>query len=461
MNEGRVRDKTGRHVWATVAIAVLLAATRLAAGAELPEAVGLAPDRPLTLEECTLIALQRNPDLTVSEQAVVGARAGLTRARSSYYPRLSLDLVEGITSKSSFLSLGGGTFEFGGTTRREDLDLAARQTVWRRGRKESVEESKYSLRATEFSLTAATQALVDQVAANYYAVLASQQLVGVAEAGVESARRHLEQVEARVEVGASAEVDVYPVLDDLARAELDLIDARSNVRLSWARLKNTMGVPPHTKLQLAPATTAEEESIPCLEEAIGAALESRSELMASTASVGASRSALRRANINRGPMAEIAGLYAQGYTDWEARAPSWNLLLSISWPLFDGYATRADQIAAGAGLARAEAGRQRMINQVALEVESALVEVERSRERVAASAKSVAAAEARLAAAEGKYQQGVGILIEVIDARVAATSSRANQVRAEYDYQTALVGLKRALGRLAVPEDESRGSDQL
>jgi outer membrane protein TolC len=63
----------------------------------------------------------------------------------------------------------------------------------------------------------------------------------------------------------------------------------------------------------------------------------------------------------------------------------------------------------------------------------------------------VAAAQARLAAAEGKYHQGVGILLEVIDARVAVTSALANQVRARYDHQTALVNLQWAIGTLAPP----------
>jgi outer membrane protein TolC len=92
-----------------------------------------------------------------------------------------------------------------------------------------------------------------------------------------------------------------------------------------------------------------------------------------------------------------------------------------------------------------------VVNQVGLEVDNALVEVNRTRERMQASAKSVAAAEARMAAAEGKYQQGVGILLEVIDARVAVTRALADQVRARYDYQIALVALDRAQGTLPVP----------
>ena len=103
---------------------------------------------------------------------------------------------------------------------------------------------------------------------------------------------------------------------------------------------------------------------------------------------------------------------------------------------------------------RSEADLQRTLNQVGLEVETALVSAERAWERVAASQKSVAAADARMRAAEGKYQQGVGIFIEVIDARTALTQAQASEVRARYDYRTALVALDRALGTLKVPAVE-------
>jgi outer membrane protein TolC len=181
-------------------------------------------------------------------------------------------------------------------------------------------------------------------------------------------------------------------------------------------------------------------------------------VLSARSSVVANAFALKQASISRGPMIDIGGQYTQGYTDRVARDPSWDLLLSLSWPLFDGHATRADEIAARARLRRAQAELQRALNQAALDVESALVEVERTSRRAEASEKSVAAAQARLAAATGKYQQGVGILIEVIDARVAVTNARANLVRARYDHQIALVGLQRALGTLAIPGAEMASS---
>jgi outer membrane protein TolC len=153
-------------------------------------------------------------------------------------------------------------------------------------------------------------------------------------------------------------------------------------------------------------------------------------------------------------VADISGRYEWGYTDWTRRDPSWDVALSLSWTLFDGYATQADITSARASLSRSEAQLQAVLDQVGLDVASALAEVERARERVTATAKSVAAAEARLEAAQGKYQQGVGILLEVTDARDDLTGAQADQVEADYDYRTALVGLQRVLGTLSAPEAE-------
>jgi len=421
-----------------------------AGGAPVPPAV---PSRPLSLAECTAIALENNPQVTSAEQGVISARAGLTRARSSYYPQVSLDAMEGF-SDSGIPSYSGPT------DRLQQASIGVGQTLWRRGREDSVAQSKASLHAAEFGRTSTLQSLVDQVASDYYSVLATSQLVGVADAGAASAQSHLDQVKARITLGAAAEVDVYPAEDDLARARLDLIDARGNMRLAVARLKNSMGVPPSTDLQVAESAAAEEAEPPSLPQALETALGGRPDVLASAASVDTSRSALNLARIRRGPVADISGGYSQYYDDWRSELWSWDVALSVSYPLFDGYATKADETAARASLARAQADYQRVINQVGLEVESALVEVERTRERVTASAASVAAADARLAAAEGKYQQGIGILIEVIDARVAVTNARASQVQARYDYQTALVGLRLALGTLAVPEAGSSRADR-
>ncbi len=407
----------------------------------------------LSLEECIRVALQNNPEVTSSQQGIISARAGITRARSSYYPHLSLSASEGITSSRAGTSLGGGS---SGSDWRDELDLRLSMTLWRSGRSDNVAENRLGLGTAELSHLNMLQVLAEQVSTDYYAILASEELVGVAEAGVESSQWHLHEVETRIRLGVTAEVDVFAAEDDLARAQLDLIDARSGVRSALARLKFTMGIPYTTDLHIAPVPLGMEEALPSLPDAVNSAIEKRPDVLASGMTIRAREYALAQAGTRRGPTVEVGGQYDQSYTDWDANDDSWNVLATVSWPLFDGQATKADETSARAGVRRSQADQQRLLNQVALQVENALVEIDRTSERMKATEKSVAAAQARLRGAEAKYRQGVGILLEVTDARVALTSAAANQVRARFGYQVALVALQRATGMLSLPGQPPR-----
>ena len=94
--------------------------------------------QPLTLEDCIQLAVENNPQIISSEQGIVSARAGVTRARSSYYPQLSLSASEGVASGRADLALGGDAPASHGSDRREELDLSLGMTLWRSGRSDSV-----------------------------------------------------------------------------------------------------------------------------------------------------------------------------------------------------------------------------------------------------------------------------------------------------------------------------------
>jgi outer membrane protein TolC len=430
-----------------LALASVLFATPMVQAAD-----GAAPSGPLSLEQCSRIALTQNPRLVSSRQAVVGAEAQLARARSPYYPQIVLEAAEEVARVESIAD------DSSASVRTERVDLALSQTLWQSGLRDRVEESRSRLTSTELDYAGDVQSLLQEVAGNYYGVLAADRLVAVQEAGVDSAARHLREVQARIEVGVAAEVDEFTVRDDLARAELALVDAQRDATVALARLKTTMGLSPVAPLELAEAEPAAPMLLPTLPEALTIAEQNRPDLLSAAASVEAARSAFDQARISRGPITDVSADYNWGYTDWRRRDPCWSLGLRLSWPLFDGYASEADVTSARANQISATAQLQTARNEAGLEVETALAEVHRSQTRVQATAASVAAADARLRAAEGKYQQGVGILLEVTDARAALTDALAGQVRAEYDYRTALVALERALGTLSPPAPEAPGN---
>lgn len=427
-----------------VALALLLLAITPRLSPASTEAAAL-PATALTLEDCSRLALARNPGLLSSEQDVVSAGASLMRARSSYSPQLSLDALGSVQHNGSGVSGASGTE----STQQVELDLS--QMLWQSGRREQVGESRSRLTAAKYGYAEAVQSLLQQVASDYYGVLASDRLITVQEEGVASAASHLDQVQARISAGATAAVEVYTAQDDLAQAELALVDARRNAAVARAQLKTIMGVGPLASLHLAEPPPLATQALPTLEEALPTAQQHRPDLRRATSLTEAAQLALQQARINRGPVTGINANYHWGYLNWESQDPSWLASLSLSLPLFDGGATRAEVVAAQAALVSAQAQWQSLTNQAGLEVERALAEAQRAQVRLGATATAVTAAAARLHAAEGKYQQGVGTLLEVTDARVSLTTARTSQVQAEYDYRASLVVLAQALGTLAPP----------
>lgn len=399
---------------------------------------------PLSLEDCVKFALEHNPQMLSSEQSIVVAQAGLRQARSSYSPQLTLNATAGINGSS-----GGAGASSSQSANAADLILG--MTFWRSGRQDAVSQSRASLLGATASHVDQRLSLVNLVSDDYYAVLAAGELVGVAKAGVDYAEQHRLQVGKQVEAGAVAAVEIHTVDDDLAQARQSLIDASSTVRTALATLKTDMGMPYTTDLQLAPSIMGADTKPPAVAEALETAQRTRPDVQAQQATVDARRYGVRLARVARGPVIDVGGQAAQNYAEDGGDRSSWELTAGLTWPLADGGYTRAAQSAAEANWRASEADLQSLRNETTLQVQSALIELDRATEQIKATEEAVTASTARLQSAEVKYREGLGILVEVTDARRSLTSAEADNVRARFAYQVALIGLQRAMGTLPLP----------
>ena len=216
----------------------------------------------LTLEDCVTIALEHNPTILTSLQDIESSRAGVDRQQASYYPLLDLTAAVGPGTgiSNSLLSgtVGGGS----GPDIRIEADATLDMTFYRTGRRQGVEQAKATLASTELSHQDTIQRLVESVIVDYFAVLAYQELERVAEVGLEAAQSHLHDVRIRIREGAAAEVDVYEADEDVAQAELDLINARGNTRIGLAQMRYTLGIPPGAAFELAPSDWGDQEELP-------------------------------------------------------------------------------------------------------------------------------------------------------------------------------------------------------
>jgi outer membrane protein len=424
----------------------LLAGSALAASPSLP-------DHPLTLDDCISIALQQSPSLVIAQQDVISGEAYLQSALSSYYPEAFFIATRGRTRGSSFVDTPAGTIAFSTAATRREAEVLLSHTIWQTGRSQSVQQARSSLAASSANAEATQQDLMLSIYRLYYAALAAEEFVGVAEATLASARDHANLVQARATVGEAAPVDVLPAEASVADAQFVLLQARNGADIAKAQLKREMGVPPTYPLQLAPPLeSTTHTAIPALAEALRLAMDSRPEIASINQAVVGAEQSVRLAEITKNGVLSLSAQYNRGISGPQ-EGDSWSVVASATAFLFDGGARRAEVDAARARLRSLHAQRQLVVNGIGLEVESALLNAQTAAESTESAEMGVGSAEAQLAGAEAKYREGVGIFVEILDAEEAVARARSNRVQAVYDYQTAMVELRKALGLLTPSAD--------
>jgi outer membrane protein len=89
---------------------------------------------------------------------------------------------------------------------------------------------------------------------------------------------------------------------------------------------------------------------------------------------------------------------------------------------------------------------------VELEVEQAWLLLKEAQERRVVTKKFLEQAETDIRVSEGRYQEGLGTMLDVIDARTTVTQAGVDVVVARYDIAQARARLERALGN-GLPEE--------
>ncbi len=134
-------------------------------------------------------------------------------------------------------------------------------------------------------------------------------------------------------------------------------------------------------------------------------------------------------------------------TDLDSTLDGWLVGLQSSWAIFDGRAT-AGRVAQAHSLA--EQSRLTLLNEqlsVEVEVRQAYSTFEEATELVAASAKTIEQAEEAVRQAHVRYTSGTATQLDVLSSQVDLTTARTNQLEANYNYDVAVAGLRRAMGQ--------------
>lgn len=210
-----------------------------------------------TLEECVLIALDKNISIKQSELELEGASIDKDDAIGNFMPRLSLQsqhiwnnglsqnitngLIENLTTQ--FSSFGGniGVTIFNG---RQNINQLSRANLGIIARQYQLDDMK-----DDISLF---------VANAYLQVMFNKELAQVQRFQLELTQEDLERTKSRIEAGVLTKADIYEIEANLASQEQALIQADNNYRLSRISLAQLLLITDYENFNIA----AEDFDIP-------------------------------------------------------------------------------------------------------------------------------------------------------------------------------------------------------
>ena len=412
----------------------------------------------------SLVAQQPAPKLTLEEAVKIGS----TNAFSVRQAQNRLDKAT-YSERASYKALGP-TISLGGNYSYQKLDFESSNTGNSPG-SFGVDGTSKSLSATltqpiDISglIHLAAQVLAEQrkVAAHalsaeennvrsavknkFLNVLQAAELIDVQQAALKANQERFDKGQIKFREGAISKFEVLRLETEVKKSEQTLIEARANLKLAKQDLNNTIGRPVEEDFDAVPVSNVPTD-MPDVQTVVRQALVTRPEI--------------KQASEN------IIALQATKKLTWRSLRPSMSFSVSqtnyiqpavgstkdqtiaslnLSVPVYDSGQTRLNVEAAQRDVDYAEISLEQIKLGVSLEAQNAYTNAKTALDAIEVAKANVTLSEEALRLAQLRYDQQVGILLDVTTAQSDLTAAKASLVVATYKYLQAYAALQKAVG---------------
>ena len=391
--------------------------------------------------------------------------------------------------------LGGGEYNVNWTNGRDTtnsstsncspcfssgLNASFTQPLWRNFKidntRAQIRTNEISQEIAEINLSGQEVGILADVRNAYWELVYARQAVEAAQRSLELATKLVGDNRARVEIGTMAPIDVVQAQAEEATRRQQLVNAQATLRNNELALKRLIVSGTDDELWRATIMPTDRPTVTAqpidLEAAVANALSRRTDLAVTKRNLESSDITLATIENESKPQLDFVGsLNLQGragqgrerpdpfnpgsvipaptgsYFDAlrhisTFEAPRWDVRVNFSYPL-------------GTSAAKANLSRQKLIRSqteasikvaeltIATEVTAAALAVRNSLEAMQASTVSRELSEQRLEATQSKFDVGMATNFEVVQAQRDLNDARNSELRAQLNYQRALVDFQR------------------
>lgn len=316
-------------------------------------------------------------------------------------------------------------------------------------RSANVENAQQLLNAAAATQDATVQSLFLAALQSYYSAQATQAAVVSALEAERSARESYQAADARYGVGVATPADRLQAQTAFSQATLNRIRAEGDARNALGTLANALGFEAQLRIVLAelpavPAGVVFQKEVDAL---IAEAQTRRPDLRAAEAQLKAAEASIDLARAQGRPTISLgAGPSWQDSAGVITQGGSVGLTLNV--PIFSGFDTTYRVRSASAQADVRTAQRDRIRNQIALDVWKAYQSLTTATQSLKTTADLVASAEQSAQVALGRYKAGVGTVLDLLSAQSALASARLQRIQAQLDWNVYRATLAQAMGAL-------------
>lgn len=447
--------------------------------------------------EAVVMALERNPELSIQRLDPIIARSYVTEQRSAFDPDLTASAIYNKTKLQRFLGARPEPFEM--TSQRYQFDAGILETLPTGtslsvnasmiGSLSSIYTDQYSgeigmtitqsllrgfgtgvhlamlrranldLEISKEELKAVAMGLVADVEMAYWDLYLKYEEIRIQQNAYDLANRQLEETLERVAVGKLPELELASVRAEVATRKEALIDAQSQYeqsRLSLLLLLNPEDpawsiVPLPLDVPFIPRDSIDALSV---HEELG--MRYRPDLNQARMEFEKGKIDLIRTKNGLLPLMDVfvtlgKTSYAKSFNDAlpDVGSPFYSIDagLSIEFPLLNRSAS-AQVLRAKKSKEQAALALENMTRLVQWDIRSAYIEVKRTRQQIEATRATRELQDQNLAAEVEKFRVGKSTNLQVLQVQRDFTASRLDEVRAMVLYLNSLIALYRVEGSL-------------
>jgi outer membrane protein len=400
----------------------------------------------LTLPEGLAVVTERGRDVTIARSDETAGRSAVELARSPWLPWVDLYGRESWLRYEPQAKFGNNIVPIS-----QDQFLTygfrATQLVYDFGKtSSSINAAQENLKAREAdTFRARNRSALDFINA-YFDLLEADDLLKVAQDEVARYEGHLKDATARFNAGVVTRNEVLQAEVTLADSRQRLLTVENNVALRTSSL-NSILMRPLTDDVRPEEVVGTPLGTVTLEEAWSAAESQNPDLRDLDARIRATEEGVSSIRGEYRPSIYVSGGYEYAENKYMVQQDNWSLIAGVNMSLFAGGSTDAKVGMAKSQLLSLRITREKLLDGVRMETQSAWLEVQTSHKKIQVAQAAVSQAEENLRLQRLRFKEGVGTTTDVLDAVALLTTAETNSWKANFGLRRAEAALLYAMGR--------------